>query len=184
MFAWSNPTIVVVVLCVELPTGAEEAVSRQSQSEAISRDAAGGSGEVRYTHRSTILTPRPWISYKGGGYGGFWDVSGRMRGKGGCLFCKPPFLLLSGKARGNGSAFGSPVALLPERRIPKTEVVSPAIILEVPLCFFPLFLFFVSLVVKTRPVRPVNIVPMICFSSPREFRPLSVFEQTIKKVVI
>lgn len=37
---------VVVVLCVELSAGAEEAVSRQSQSEAISRDAAGGSGEV------------------------------------------------------------------------------------------------------------------------------------------
>lgn len=42
-----NPT--VVVLYVELPTGAEKAVSRQSQGEAISRDAAGGSGEVRYT---------------------------------------------------------------------------------------------------------------------------------------
>lgn len=74
MFAWSSPTIVVVVLCVELPTGAEEAVSRQSQSEAISRDAARGSGEVRYTHRSTILTPQPWISYKGGGV---WGVLGR-----------------------------------------------------------------------------------------------------------
>ncbi len=44
-----NPITVVVVYCVELPTGAEEAVSRQSQSEAISRDAAGGSGEVRHT---------------------------------------------------------------------------------------------------------------------------------------
>lgn len=49
MFAWSTPSLVVVVFCVELPTGAEEAVSRQSQSEAISRDAAGGSGEVRHT---------------------------------------------------------------------------------------------------------------------------------------
>lgn len=49
MFAWSTPSLVVVVFCVELPTGAEEAVSRQSQSKAISRDAAGGSGEVRHT---------------------------------------------------------------------------------------------------------------------------------------
>lgn len=88
--------------------------------------------------------------------GGFWDVSGRMRGKGGCLFCKPPFLLLSGKARENGSALGSPVALLPERGIPKTEVVSPAIILGVPLCFFPPLSLFVSLVGKARPVRPVK----------------------------
>lgn len=95
-----NNVVVVVVFCVELPTGAEEAVPRQSPSEEISRDAAGGSGEVR--HRSNILTPWPWIRYKGG----FWDVSGRMRGKGGCLFCKPPFLLLSGKARENGLALG------------------------------------------------------------------------------
>lgn len=51
-----KPHVVIVVLCVELPTGAEEAVSRQSQSEAISRDAAGGSGEVRYTPQHHLNT--------------------------------------------------------------------------------------------------------------------------------
>jgi len=61
-----------------------------------------------------------------------------MRGKGGCLFCKPLFLLLSGKARENGSALSSHVALVPVLGIPKTEVVSPAIILGVPLYPRPL----------------------------------------------
>lgn len=57
-----NPTVVVVFVCVELPTGAEEAVSRQSQSEAISRDAAGGSGEVRHTPQHRLnTTSLDWV---------------------------------------------------------------------------------------------------------------------------
>lgn len=43
--------------------------------------------------------------------------------------------------RENSLALGSLVALLPEQGILKTEVVFPAIILGVPLCFFPLSLF-------------------------------------------
>lgn len=76
------------------------------------------------------------------------------------------------------------MALLPEPGILKTEVVFPAIILGVPLCSPPPPLsVFVSLVGKTKPARPVNIEPMLCVSSLREIRPVSMFEPTIKKLV-
>lgn len=84
-------------------------------------------------HRSTLSTPQPWIGYRGGG---FWDVSGRIRGKGGCLFFKPPSLLLSGKAREIGLAFCSPVVLLHERGIPVfpdiLSIIPPPLSLPTP----------------------------------------------------
>lgn len=119
-------------------------------------------------HHSTLSTPQPWIDWRGGG---FWDVSSRIRGKGGCLFFKPPSL--SGNAREMGLAFCSPVALLPERGIP----VFPNIISFFLLCFN-------SLVRKTSQTCKYrrSHKPRPVFSLLENFALQSTFEQTITPV--